>query len=299
MTKEEKRKKERLEVKWFFIILLSLLLAFLLFLKFAYVETKADEVILTEAPQLIGGNTGGSSYSEDFVIDITDRGSNESVQSEAPNQFNDGSANDEFHGVDPVVYTDDSGINIIFLNENGRKAYEAVRKLNGDNIENTESSGINEEIYVPDSDDDCPVSAAVPLPVELQEYLWTKAKKATGDYKNYYAFLLGVIEHESTFRASATHHNSNGSVDRGIMQINSSNIGKMRKAGLINSGEDLYDAYKCIDCGVHMLNNYISKFGVSESAYYAYNTGREKHGSNKNSRIVMGYMSKWNTILFG
>ena len=154
------------------------------------------------------------------------------------------------------------------------------------------------EVYVPDSDDDCPVNEAVPLDVEIQEYIWTRCKKATTDYENYYAFILGCIQHESTFRAKATHHNSNGSVDRGIMQINSSNIGKMKRAGLITSAEDLFDPFKCIDCGLWLMNQYIDKFGVSESAYYAYNTGREREGSNKNSRKVMSYMNEWQSILF-
>ena len=154
------------------------------------------------------------------------------------------------------------------------------------------------DVYVPDSDDDCPVNEAVPLDVELQEYIWTRCKKATTDYENYYAFILGCIQHESTFRAKATRHNSNGSVDRGIMQINSSNIGKMKRAGLISSSEDLFDPFKCIDCGLWLMNQYIDRFGVSESAYYAYNTGRETEGSNKNSRKVMQYMAEWNALLF-
>lgn len=172
-----------------------------------------------------------------------------------------------------------------------------------DAIDITEAPPINRlsealDVYVPDSDDDCPVNDAVPLSTELQEYIWTRCKKATSDYENYYAFILGCIQHESTFRAKATHHNSNGSVDRGIMQINSSNIGKMRRAGLIASAEDLFDPFVCIDCGLWLMNQYIDRFGVSESAYYAYNTGRETEGSNKNSRKVMQYMAEWKRLLF-
>lgn len=173
-----------------------------------------------------------------------------------------------------------------------------------DAIDITEAPPINRlsealDVYVPDSDDDCPVNDAVPLSTELQEYIWTRCKKATTDYENYYAFILGCIQYESTFRARATHHNNNGSVDRGIMQINSSNIGKMRRAGLIASAEDLFDPFVCIDCGLWLMNQYIDMFGVSESAYYAYNTGRETEGSNKNSRKVMQYMAEWNSLLFG
>ena len=82
------------------------------------------------------------------------------------------------------------------------------------------------------------------------------------------------------------------------MQINSSNIGKLKRAGLISGADDLFDPFKCIDCGLWFMNQYVEKFGVAESAYYAYNTGREREGSNKNSRMVMKYMAEWKQLLF-
>ena len=265
--------------------------------------TYADDVLVADAPGNIGGNNGINSEStilDSFRIDISSDRNIENHDGTAPDIIY---APDSTGGRSSVPAPVDIHDAVDITNENNEPTEESIRILRpGDqsNEYGAESETISiDDIYVPDSDDDCPVSSAVPLPIELQEYLWTKCKKATGDYKNYYAFCLGVMEHESSFRAKATHHNSNGSTDRGIMQINSSNIGKMKRAGFISCAEDLYNAYKWIDCGVHMLNNYSSQFGVSESAYYAYNTGRERKGSNKNSRIVMGYMSKWNTVLFG
>lgn len=258
----------------------------------------ADEVILAEAP---GNMEVINDVSEHTITDISTDRSNESNDAPVPDIIY---APDSDSGRDSVSTAVDLNGSVGGFNEADAGTEESSRIIRvGDqqSQQSTSSENITEEIevYIPDSDDDCPVSSAVPLPIELQEYLWTKCKKATGDYKNYYAFCLGVMEHESSFRAKATHHNSNGSTDRGIMQINSSNIGKMKRAGFISSAEDLYNAYKCIDCGVHMLNNYIGMFGVSESAYYAYNTGRERQGSNKNSRIVMKYMAKWNATVFG
>lgn len=150
-----------------------------------------------------------------------------------------------------------------------------------------------------EADGACPISEAVPLSEGLQRYVWEKCKAKTDSYRQYYTFILGAMQHESSFKAKATHHNDNGTIDRGIMQINSSNIGKMKRAGLIGQTEDLYDPYKCIDCGFHMMDSYIDMFGITEDAYYAYNTGREHGGSNRNSRTVMGYMSEWNRVLFG
>ena len=258
----------------------------------------ADEVILAEAP---GNMEVINDVSESTITDISTDRSNEGNETSAPSIIY---APDPDSGRGSVSTAVDLNGSVGSFNEADAGTKETSRIIRvGDqqSQQSTSSGNVTEEVevYIPDSDDDCPVSSAVPLPIELQEYLWTKCKKATGDYKNYYAFCLGVMEHESSFKAKATHHNSNGSTDRGIMQINSSNIGKMKRAGFISSAEDLYNAYKCIDCGVHMLNNYIGMFGVSESAYYAYNTGRERQGSNKNSRIVMKYMAKWNATVFG
>lgn len=177
---------------------------------------------------------------------------------------------------------------------------ELVAKYNGQTVEvGIAPPGTEAEVYIPDIDDDCPVNEAVPLSPELQQYIWTHCKRATSDYKNYYAFMLGAIQHESSFRFKVTHKNDNGTIDRGICQINSSNIGKMKRAGLISETQDLFDPYKCIDCGFWLMDQYINMFGVSESAYYAYNTGKEKHGSNINSQTVMGYMDSWKKVVYG
>lgn len=258
----------------------------------------ADEVILAEAP---GNMEVINDVGESTITDISTDRSNEGNEASAPSIIYAPDPNSGRGSVSTTVDLNDSVGGFNEANAGTKETSRIIRVRDQQSQQSTSSGNVTEEVevYIPDSDDDCPVSSAVPLPIELQEYLWTKCKKATGDYKNYYAFCLGVMEHESSFRAKATHHNSNGSTDRGIMQINSSNIGKMKRAGFISSAEDLYNAYKCIDCGVHMLNNYIGMFGVSESAYYAYNTGRERQGSNKNSRIVMKYMAKWNATVFG
>lgn len=140
-------------------------------------------------------------------------------------------------------------------------------------------------------------SEEIPLSPAIQEYIWNKCVEATDDYENYYLFMLGAIELESSFNEDAVGHNKNGSTDRGLCQINSSRISEMKNLGLIDCTGDLFNIYKNIDCGFELMNRYVEKFGVTESAYYAYNTGREKEGSNKNSRRVMKNMSKWKEVL--
>lgn len=154
------------------------------------------------------------------------------------------------------------------------------------------------EVRIAPGEDNCPINDTVKLPEEVQMYIWDKCREATEDYRRYYAFILGVIQLESSFNRKAVGHNDNGTTDRGLMQINSKNISKMKKNGLITCTEDLFDIFKNIDCGFFMMNRYIDKYGVSEDAYYAYNTGKTHGGSNANSRIVMKYAGEWEKILY-
>lgn len=294
MGNEERDYKRKQELKLFIEMVTILLLIIFFFTRISF----AEDVIVADAPILEETNQNEPIYDDSTVI--ASIRSRELDMEASPSIIYAGVFTDTNAPFNPDLFVNGSkdiailtpyvyGTDLSIINNGDPRDFFG---------QNSELGGEGIDIYIPDSDDDCPVSESVPLSVELQEYLWTKCKKATSDYKNFYAFCLGVMEHESTFRPSATHHNKNGSVDRGIMQINSSNIGKMKKAGFIGSADDLYDAYRCIDCGLYMLTNYIGKFGVSESAYYAYNTGREREGSNSNSRKVMQYMQKWNAILF-
>lgn len=121
-------------------------------------------------------------------------------------------------------------------------------KVDSKTTTDTETASASDFIY----------SANVPLSAEVQEYIWNKCKAATSDYRNYYYFMLGAIQLESSFRSKAVHYNSNGSIDRGLCQINSCNIKSMRKLGLIGNTDDLFNIYKNIDCGFELMNKYIA-----------------------------------------
>lgn len=300
-SKEERDHKRNQEVKYFAIITFTLLTLFIIFVKLGSIVSYSDEVILAEAPSNVGGNNAGNN--ESFIINISNDRSDESLQPLTPSVIY---VPDTSGGADDVRANDTDGGNPDNSDETNESS-DVIYKDSGHNNAETEQSSEElqvtatngDEIYVPDSDDDCPVSDLVPLPTDVQEYIWNHCKKVTGDYKNYYAFILGAIQLESEFKRTAIHHNSNGSTDRGLMQINSCNIKECKRAGLITCTDDLWDIYKNIDCGFHEMNDYIRKFGVCESAYFAYNTGRTSGGSNKNSRVVMSNMAQWNTRLFG
>lgn len=298
--KEEREVRQRQEIKLFLIYMGIMLALLFIFMKANQMVAYADTVYLAEAPSNVGGSNGGS---EGFVIDISSSGSEQSNQEQAAGIVDASDVAVEPDNSDNNVPSESTGPDIIRIDESGKSVNEKTGIDNESGVEDPKGGSVTaengDEIYVPDSDDDCPVSSAVPLDVEVQEYIWNHCKRVTGDYKNYYAFILGAIQLESEFKRTAIHHNKNGTTDRGLMQINSCNIKSCKNAGLISCTDDLWDIYKNIDCGFHEMNDYVRKFGVCESAYYAYNTGRTSGGSNKNSKVVMSNMARWNMILFG
>ena len=132
---------------------------------------------------------------------------------------------------------------------------------------------------------------------DLQKFLYDQTKSVysdTVDRLDYYYYLLAVIQRESEFKIRAYHKNSNGSTDLGLMQINSCMWKELKQKGIISSSEDLYDPYTNIVAGLYELNQCVAKYGLSENAYYMYNTGRRnKPGTNKNSHIVWDYFLEW------
>lgn len=298
--KEEREVRRRQELKLFLIYMGIMLALLFIFMKANQMVAYADTVYLAEAPSNVGGSNGSS---EGFVIDITSDRSEQGNQEQAAGIVDASDVAVEPANSDNNVPAKPVGTDTICIDESGKSVNEKTGIDNESCVEDPKGGSVTaengDEIYVPDSDDDCPVSSAVPLDVEVQEYIWNHCKRVTGDYKNYYAFILGAIQLESEFKRTAIHHNKNGTTDRGLMQINSCNIKSCKNAGLISCTDDLWNIYKNIDCGFHEMNDYVRKFGVCESAYYAYNTGRTSGGSNKNSKVVMSNMARWNAILFG
>lgn len=298
--RKEREYRQHQEFKLFIEIIIFLLTLLFIFIKLDSMVSYADTVYLAEAPSNVGGSNGTGS--EGFVIDISSDRSEESNKEQTSDIVNASDVAVEPANSDNNVPIKPAGPDIIYVDEPGKSVNEKTGIDNESSVEDPKGGSVTaengDEIYVPDSDDDCPVSSAVPLDVEVQEYIWNHCKRVTGDYKNYYAFILGAIQLESEFKRTAIHHNDNGTTDRGLMQINSCNIKSCKNAGLISCTDDLWDIYKNIDCGFHEMNEYVRKFGVCESAYFAYNTGRTSGGSNKNSRVVMSNMAQWNTMLF-
>lgn len=83
----------------------------------------------------------------------------------------------------------------------------------------------------------------IPLSVEIQQYLKERCEELELDYY----LILGLIQQESRFNVRAEGRNNNGTVDRGLMQLNSQYIDWFaEKAGV---QPEPFNPYDNIDMG--------------------------------------------------
>jgi len=109
--------------------------------------------------------------------------------------------------------------------------------------------------------------------------------------------VQAVINQESNGDSSASHINTNGSIDSGLMQINSCNHEWLRtKLGIT----DFYDPRQSIQCGCYILGMLSSKYSNVHRILMSYNMGeggaRKAWGkgiySSHYSREVVGRYNK-------
>ncbi len=105
--------------------------------------------------------------------------------------------------------------------------------------------------------------------------------------------VLGVIDRESKFNSNAINHNTNGSVDRGLMQINSGTAPWLWSIVFSNEPynyKKLFNPEKNIQLGIWYLNYLLEKYNNEHMALTAYNRGEggmrsyvNRHGTAKSS----------------
>ena len=82
--------------------------------------------------------------------------------------------------------------------------------------------------------------------------------------------LRAIAAQESSYRWSATVVNSNGSVDRGLMGINSVHMPSLAQFGI--TARSLYDPCTNIFVGAWLLKKQILKYGYTWAAVGAYHS---------------------------
>lgn len=105
----------------------------------------------------------------------------------------------------------------------------------------------------------------IPLNIDIQKYIYKISKEKNIPHE----LILGVIKTESDFRPNQTHKNKNGSIDIGLMQVNSCHVDICKELGITN----LYDPYQNIKIGATLLANIYNSYPNIHKAMMVYNMG--------------------------
>lgn len=121
---------------------------------------------------------------------------------------------------------------------------------------------------------------SIPLSEELQQYTYTMC--CYFDIPDMYDEVLTIMWQESEFTADKTHENDNGSVDYGLMQINSCNLQTLEDALNVT---DIMDPQQNICSGCYIIRTLLIYYNNdSRKAIMAYNMG----AGNADALIAQG-----------
>ena len=88
--------------------------------------------------------------------------------------------------------------------------------------------------------------------------------------------LYSIAKVESSLNPSAINRNRNGTYDIGLMQINSTHLPRLSKAGITRE-KLLNDSCTSVMAGAQILSGFISRHGYTWEAVGAYNAGSAPH----------------------
>lgn len=148
-------------------------------------------------------------------------------------------------------------------------------------------------VAIADEPADYPYIAELPLSAEIQAYLYDTWTAAGFDY----ATALGIIDVETggTFNPDAVNKNSH---DYGLFQINRRSWLKTCKRLFgVSSMDEMLDPVLNIQMGLYVYADCVERYGQTEKALVAYNTGYGRSGSTKYSRKVLREAEKWRAYL--
>ncbi len=103
----------------------------------------------------------------------------------------------------------------------------------------------------------------------LKQYTYNTAQA----YGISYELVLSIIYHESRFNAGATHMNTNGTTDWGLMQINDVCFSLLQGQLGISAMSDLLDPYKGVQAGCAILAYHLAYTGNENDALLRYQVG--------------------------
>ncbi|MGN0729759.1 transglycosylase SLT domain-containing protein [Treponema sp.] len=99
------------------------------------------------------------------------------------------------------------------------------------------------------------------------------------------SLAFALAHTESNFKVTAMHKNTNGSIDRGLFQLNSTSFPKLEES-------DFYDPKISAHYGLAHLRFCLNTAGNEIAALAMYNAGANKVRKNNTPQITLDYISK-------
>lgn len=131
----------------------------------------------------------------------------------------------------------------------------------------------------------------VPMSAELQRF--AAGECAAADPPVELATVLAIIEHESGFHPDVIGHNTDGSSDYGLMQINSSALPMLQETLGIQSMDELLEPHTNLQAGILILSLHTAAFPDNpQAALMAYQCGAAG-AKDKLSAGVTGTEFSW------
>lgn len=108
--------------------------------------------------------------------------------------------------------------------------------------------------------------------------------------------LQAIAGVESDYRPTALNHNSNGSRDIGLMQINSSHLPQLLSRG-ITEKRLLEEPCLSIEVGASILAQLISRYGYNWMAIGSYNAGPGKNRGSARLRYAQRVWARYEALM--
>ncbi len=107
--------------------------------------------------------------------------------------------------------------------------------------------------------------------------------------------LLSIAQVESSMNPNAVNRNKNGTIDVGLMQINSSNFAMLAKAGF--DRQRITDSCASIEAAAIVLSGFIKRHGYTWTAVGAYNAGSAPSREGARKRYAMKVWQVYRRVL--
>lgn len=123
--------------------------------------------------------------------------------------------------------------------------------------------------------------------------------KSAYKYNVHPGLIEAIIIVESGFNPLAVNHNKNGSVDVGLMQINSFWFPTLRKYGI--SVRDLFDPCVNVEVGTWILAQCIARYGYTWEAVGCYNAVNPVKRKRYAWKVYRALLEKtaWGELIYG